>query len=133
MSGETRGSETRNLTPPWAIISQGGARINLRIHMLPDNVDTIQELIRYSYEILAEHPEDMSEKDMESPAAGIVGLYMNEHYDEWTKKYPQTVDILDRASNLEISNSFMPRGDWQAIRRLVNELNEQVNGKSLKQ
>jgi hypothetical protein len=95
--------------------------------MSPDDIHTIQQFIQYCREILALKPEYMSEKEQESPAAGIVGACIGEEQREWERIYPQFVEIFDIAAELEISNVANTTESWRRISTLVNELDRQVN------
>lgn len=99
--------------------------------MRPENVHTIQQFITYCREVLAQHPEQMSDQEQQSSAGALVGLYIcDEYHREWEKKYPQVVEILDVASDLDWLNTDSARNDWLRIKRLVDELERQVTHKA---
>ena len=95
--------------------------------MRSNEVHTIQEFITYCQSVLAEHPEHMSDEEQKDSAGALLVLMVNDEYDDEWQKYPQIIQILDIASDLDWLNTFSVKGDWNRIRRLVAELQEQVS------
>jgi hypothetical protein len=90
--------------------------------MRPNEVHSIHDFITYSQAILAEHPEDMDKEQQRSPAGALTVLMANEEYHGEWQKYPQIIDILDTASDLDILNVDSAQASWMHIRHLVDEL-----------
>lgn len=95
--------------------------------MLPSDIHTIQDFIKYCHEVLAERPEYMREKEQERPAAAIVAASYMESFEDLEECYPQLTEIYDLASNLEISNTANTTSDWRRIKELVDELAREVH------
>jgi hypothetical protein len=94
--------------------------------MLPGEIHTLHDFIRYCREVLAEQPEYMREKEQEQPASAIVAACVVGSFDVLEKQYPQLTTIFDLASNLEWSNSLSTTTDWRTIKQLVDELERQA-------
>lgn len=100
------------------------------IMLLPGDLKNINELILYLRQELAHHPENMSLKQQENVAIGVVGLMVNEEFDKWRREYPILDTIWDIAVDLEWSNvgSLEDASEsWRVIARMVDELEQQVN------
>lgn len=90
--------------------------------MLPGDIYTIQDFIKYCREVLARRPEYMTEKEQELPASNLVAACVVDSFDNLEKEYPSLTEIFDLASDLEWSNSLNTTSDWRRIKQLVDEL-----------
>lgn len=70
------------------------------------------------------HPEEMSLREQEKPAAALVGLFVNDFIDAWEEELPQLAYILTLASQLEHSNTNDSKEDWGKIKKLVEAMRE---------
>lgn len=97
--------------------------------LLPNELQTIQEVVEFLRQELAAHPKAVSGRDQEHIAAGIVGLGVSDKFDEWRQGYPKLQKIFDLASDLEWSNVASENdilAYWDSIARLTDELDQQV-------
>jgi hypothetical protein len=97
--------------------------------MNPDDIQTVQDLISYCKETLAENPERMSQTEQEPLAVGLVGACLTGDYQEREQQYPQLEEISAIASNLEWGNVSTVRESWQRIRELVESVSADIKAK----
>ncbi|MGD8373575.1 MAG: hypothetical protein PVI21_01825 [Candidatus Woesebacteria bacterium] len=97
------------------------------------NPETINTFIKQCRTILQSSPKPdyMREKEQESYAADICGLCLAlDLEDEDFKKYPLIEELTELAADLEWSNVPNTTIAWRRIRVIIDELDQQVNGKN---
>ena len=88
--------------------------------MRSDEVHTVQEFVAFCQAILAEHPENMSDEEQQAKAGWIVVLMANDEYHREWQEYPQIIDIIEAAVDLDRLDT--ESGGWKRIQRLVDDL-----------
>lgn len=94
--------------------------------LLPGELKEIHEVAAFLRQELSLHPENMSFKEQERIAAGIVGLGVSDLFDDWRRDYPSLGKIYDIATDLEWSNVDSAPISWQEIERLTDELLHEI-------
>jgi hypothetical protein len=91
--------------------------------MKPGDLHTIQDFVHY-IRFYAGQKETLGS---EKAAASIVGLSVNDHFDNWYKADADMARIVDNASALEWSNSVDIPADWQEIEACLIRLEKRYN------